>query len=395
MKLLFLSRWFPYPADNGARLRIFNLTRELSREHEISLISFTSEPATDAQVRSMEAFCTRVQTTQYEPFNPSSMKARLAALSWKPRSVVSTESAAMHALAQAEARRLQPDLVIASEIDMIPYALKLDARRMIEELEVGIIRQACDDARGAKSKLRAWLTWQKLRAYVRSFSRAFQGCTVVSENEMRLLKTLAGEMPLTIVPNGVDVEACSKVVATPAPDTLIYSGSLTYGPNLDAVQYFVKEIFPLVLKERPAARLFVTGRVEGVPADQLPRHDHLVLTGYVDDVKQCVAGSWLAVAPIRRGGGTRLKILESMALRTPVVSTTKGAEGLGLVDGRDALIADDPQSFAQRVVQVLSDSRRRAELAAQGAQTVATRYDWRVIGQRLSRFAGQVAASGS
>jgi glycosyltransferase involved in cell wall biosynthesis len=339
----------------------------------------------------MSAFCSRVQTSQIKLFEPGSLKARQAALSWKPRSVVSTNSPEMHALAMAEARRMKPDLVIASEIDMVAYARPLPARRMIEELEVGIIRQAHLDARDAKRAFRSWLTWQKLSAYVRSFSRDFQGCTVVSEKEWQLVKPLAGGMPLAVVPNGVDVEACSRVAATPTPDTLIYNGSLTYGPNLDAVQYFVNEIFPRVLRERPAARLFVTGKVDGVPADQLPKHDHLVLTGYVEDIKRCVAGTWLAIAPIRRGGGTRLKILESMALRTPVVCTSKGAEGLGLIDGKDAWIADDPQSFAQRVVQVLSDANHRADMAAHGARTVAERFDWRVIGRGLLQFAKEAA----
>ncbi len=393
MKVLFLSRWYPYPSDNGARLRIFNLIKALSREHDVSLISFTSEPVTDERVKAMQMWCANVQTTQYQPFQPGSMKAKLGALSFKPRSMASTDSTEMHALTQAEVRRLKPDLVIASEIDMIPYAQKLETRKLIEELEVGVIRQAYDDARGMQ-KARAFLTWLKLKSYLRAVSGAFHGCTVVSDNELHLAGQMLRGMPLAIVPNGVDVAACSAVRATPAPDTLIYNGSMTYGPNLDAVQYFVRDIFPLVLHERPAARLFVTGKVDGVPADQLPKHDNLVVTGYVNDIMGRVADSWLAIAPIRQGGGTRLKILESLALRTPVVSTSKGAEGLGLVHGSDALIADDAQTFAQQVVRVLSDPGLRNSLAVNGAQTTAARFDWRVIGCGLSQFARRVADAG-
>lgn len=392
MKILFLSRWFPFPANNGSRLRIINLIKALAREHEVSLLSFTSEPVTDERMRVMRAWCSRVQTASYQPFEPGSLKAKLGALSLMPRSVVSTFSAEMHALAQAEARRLKPDLVLASEIDMIPYARDLDAHKMLEDLEVEVIHQAYADASGVK-KLRAWLTWLKLKMYVRMVSREFHGCTVVSDREAHLVRQMTGELPLAVVPNGVDVEACSVVRATPAPDTLIYNGSMTYEPNLDAVRFFVSEIFPLVLRERPATRLFVTGSVEGVPADQLPKHDNLVLTGYVDNILDRVAGSWAAIAPIRQGSGTRLKILESLALRTPVVSTSKGAEGLDLVDGRDALIADDPQTFAQRVVHVLSSPQLRSELADCGEQTVAERFDWRVIGEGLSRFARCVAGA--
>jgi glycosyltransferase involved in cell wall biosynthesis len=390
MKVLFLSRWFPFPADNGARLRIFHLLKALSIEHEVSLVSFTSQPVAETQAQAMRAWCARVQTALYKPFQPHSLKSRLGVLAWQPRSVVSTDSAEMHALVRAEAGRLKPDLVIASQVDMIPYARNLAARRMIEELEVGIIHQGVESSQGAR-KMRAWMTWLKLKAYLRSVAQDFQGCTIVSENERQLVWQITDTMPLAVVPNGVDVEGSNQVRATPAPDTLIYNGSLTYGPNLDAVQFFVREIFPLVLRERPAARLFVTGATEGVPAEQLPRHDNLVLTGYVDDIKSCVAGSWLAIAPIRRGGGTRLKVLEAMALRTPVVSTSKGAEGLGLVDGRDALIADAPEPFARHVVKVLTSADARYALADAGARTVAERFDWRAIGRSLSQFAATVA----
>ena len=393
MKILFLSRWYPHPADNGARLRVYHLLKALSREHEVSLVSFTSEPLHDARVQAMRAWCVNVQTVPYKPFQPGSFKSRLGALSWKPRSVVGSDSAEMHELAKEETRRLKPDLVMASQLDMIAYARNLPARKLIEELEVGIIRQAYDEAQGAK-RARAWLTWAKLKAYVRAIAKDFHGCTVVSENEWQWVKRITDDLPLVVAPNGVDVTACNAMRATPAPDTLIYNGSVTYGPNLDAVQYFVGSIFPQVLRERPAARLFVTGKTEGVPAEQLPQHDHLTWTGYVDDIKPLVAGCWAAIAPIRLGGGTRLKILESMALRTPVVSTAKGAEGLGLADSHDVFIADDPGVFAQRVVDVLSDAQVRHGLAERGAQTVAARFDWRVIGRDLSQFACKVATTG-
>lgn len=390
MKLLFLSRWYPYPADNGAKLRIFNVIKELAREHEVSLVSFTDKPVTVGQMQAMHEWCTNVQTASYKVYEPGSMKSKLGMLSWKPRSVVSTDSAEMHALARSEANRLKPDLVLASQIDMIPYARDLEARRMIEELEVGIIRQASQDAQGGR-KLRAMMTWMKLRAYVRSVSRTFHGCTVVSENEFRLVRQMTSEMALAIMPNGVDVEACQRVREEPVPDTIIYNGSLTYGPNLEAMQYFVQQIFPLVLRERPSARLFITGATKGVPVNQLPKHDRVELTGYVDDIRTRVAKCWLAIAPIRRGGGTRLKILEAMALRTPVVCTSKGAEGLNLIDGEDALFADDPQLFARHVVGVLSDASLRAKLSAGALQTVSDRFDWRVIGRELSQFACRVA----
>lgn len=392
MKILFLSRWYPHPADNGSKLRILNLIKELAREHEISLVAFAGGPVAMDQLQFMRSWCVNVQVVQYVAFQPDSLKARLGSLSLKPRSVVSTDSAEMHATARNEARRLKPDLVIASEIDMLPYARELDAVRMIEDLELGVIYQTLTTAKGAR-KARAWLTWAKLNTYVRTIARSFQGCTVVSNNELCLARQMTHDMPMLVVPNGVDVAACNAIQAQPAPDTIIYNGSINYKPNLDAVRYFVDEIFPRVLCKRPDVRLFVTGKVDGVPPAQLPKHDHLVWTGYVDDIMSRVAGSWLAVAPLRFGSGTRLKILESLALRTPVVCTSKGAEGLDLVDGEDALFADDPEKFANQVLKVLSDSTLRFRLAEHAAQTVSARFDWRVIGRELAQFACRIAGT--
>jgi glycosyltransferase involved in cell wall biosynthesis len=130
--------------------------------------------------------------------------------------------------------------------------------------------------------------------------------------------------------------------------------------------------------------------LDGVPVDRLPANDGLVLTGYLDDVRPTVARSWACVVPLRVGGGTRLKVLEAMALGTPVVSTSKGAEGLEVTSGEDILIADEPADFADATLRLLDDPALRAELAANGRRLVRGRYGWDQIGEELNRFLHQV-----
>ncbi|NIV37258.1 MAG: glycosyltransferase [Anaerolineae bacterium] len=177
----------------------------------------------------------------------------------------------------------------------------------------------------------------------------------------------------------------------PEADALVYSGALTYSVNFDAVDFFLREVFPLIQAKRPTVKLSVTGKLEGVPIDRLPANDGLVLTGYLDDVRPTVARSWACVVPLRVGGGTRLKILEALALGTPVVSTSVGAEGLKVTPGVDILIADEPTEFADATLRLLEDPGLRAELAANGRRLVRERYDWDQIGEQLDRFLRQVA----
>jgi glycosyltransferase involved in cell wall biosynthesis len=151
------------------------------------------------------------------------------------------------------------------------------------------------------------------------------------------------------------------------------------------------EAFPRIARAVPDVALTVTGAHTGVDLASLPRPAGVRFTGHVPDVRPLVAQSWASVVPLRLGGGTRLKILESMALGTPVVSTTKGAEGLEVADGENILLADGPPAFADRVVELIRSPELRERIAAGGRRLVERAYDWHVVGRRLSNLVRDVA----
>jgi glycosyltransferase involved in cell wall biosynthesis len=395
MRILFFSRWFPYPADNGARIRIFNLLRGLAPHHEITLVSFSEQPVSEEQLAALRPLCRAVYPVPYTPFRPTRARALLGYLSPRPRSVIDTYSPAIERLVAHELRDERFDLAIASEIDMAPYALLVPgAARLLEELEVATIYDQFISQASPQARLRGGLTWWKLARYLRSLLSQFDGCTVVSARERGLIERIAPPgLPLHIVPNGVDMAACSHDWGAPTPNSLIYAGALSYGPNFDAVGYLLREIMPLVQAEIPQAQLSITGSTKGVPLERLPASPGLNFTGYLPDVRPSVARSWLSVVPLRQGGGTRLKILESLALGTPVIATSKGAEGLDLRHGHEIIIADKPEEFAAAVLGLLHDPQRRAELSRAGRQAVAARYDWPIINQNLETFIGSIVDS--
>jgi glycosyltransferase involved in cell wall biosynthesis len=392
MKVLFISHWFPYPPDNGSKIRIFNLIKYLSSCHEVELIAFSPGMIAEERLAAMRRYCQRVDIALHRPFQPNRLKALLGFLHRWPRSIVDTHSVEMQRLVEQAQRGRSFDVVVASQMGMAPYALALPGTpRVLEEVELTTLYEQFSNERHPLRRLRNWLTWWKLSYYVTDVLRAFDGCTVVSEREReRVLQLLPGYEPIGVVPNGVDLASHAADFGSPTADTLVYPGSLTYGANFDAMDFFLHEVFPLIRAKRPNVRISITGKLDGVPVDRLPCGDGVVLTGYLDDVRPTVAQSWACVVPLQIGGGTRLKVLEAMALGTPVVATSKGVEGLEVTPGEDILIADEPASFADATLRLLGDQVLRAKLAANGRRLARERYGWDQIGRKLDQFLHQV-----
>jgi glycosyltransferase involved in cell wall biosynthesis len=396
MQILYLSRWFPYPADNGSRIRISNLTKHLASRHTVDMLSFTSEPMCEKRLAHARRDCRHVAYALYHPFQPRRFSALTGFFSLKPRSVIDTFSQEMQALVETAWSQHAYDVVIASQIDMAPYALALpNIPKLLEEVELTVLYEDFVRQRNPLKRLRKGLMWWKTSHYVARILSRFDGCTVVSEPErQRVLQIVPGYAPIKVVPNSIDLSTYTIQYDEPEPDTLIYSGSLTFSANWDAIGFFLDQVFPLVKAERPRAKLLVTGQLDGVPIDRLPHRDGVIFTGYLNDIKPTIAQSWISIVPLRVGGGTRLKILEALALGTPVVSTRKGAEGLELVPEREILIADEPADMASAIVRILGDPHLRETLSRNGQQAVTVKYNWQTIGQDLNTFVETLASKG-
>jgi glycosyltransferase involved in cell wall biosynthesis len=396
MRILFLSGWFPYPPDNGARIRVLNLLKHLSRRHEITLLAFTQDEETQPKLEQVRAYCREVQTVPQRPFRPHRLRALMGFFLPHPRALTDTYSLPMQTLVQRTLAQNRFDIVVASEIGIglgtAPYIRKVDSiPRILEDLELSMIKGRMAAERGWGQRLRHSLTWWKLRRFAARLLRDLDGCTVASEKEQDLvLGIVPGYRSLAVVPNGIDLDFRADNFGTPESGSLIFPGALTYRANFDAMDFFLRQVFPSVKAKCSGVTLRITGRTDGVPVDRLPLDESVILTGYLDDVRPAVAQSWACVVPLRVGGGTRLKILEAMALGTPVVSTTKGAEGLEVIPGEDILIADGPIEFADAILHLLGDRALRAKLAVNGRRLVEERYSWKTSAQKLERLLCQV-----
>jgi glycosyltransferase involved in cell wall biosynthesis len=389
MRVLFLSNWFPYPATNGSKLRIYNLLRVLAPHHEVTLISFADRPDADPAAPVLRALCCDIQIVPWTPFDPWGGHALRGLLSRVPRSMVDTFSPAMARRIDTILAAGRINLVVASQVGTASYAPYFcDTPALFEEVELGVLYDRFKRAPTAGQRARYGLTWLKHRRYLYRLLPHFRACTVVSETERRLLATAVPRAPRTeVIPNAVDGAAAANVTASRDPDGLIFAGSLRYFANHDAMQWFLADVFPQIRVGWPAAHLTVTGD----PGDAvLAPNPGVTVTGLLDDVRGAVASASVSVVPIRIGGGTRLKILEAMALGTPVVATSKGAEGLDVVSGEHLLIADDPRQFADHVVRLLHDRALREGLAGRARELVVQRYDWAVVGPRFAALVENV-----
>ena len=318
----------------------------------------------------------------------------LGALSLFPRSVIDTFSTEMQQAVEHSVEENDFDVLIALE-ETAFYAKDVQGLpKVVDDLQVASWRDAFSGQLGFMARLRHGPAWWKFRRMVRQFVDGFDAHIVVSDREREHIEAvvpLASTKPNAVIPNGVDWQSYVGDFGAPQPETLVFSGALTFFANLWAVEFFLQDIYPLIKRKQPGVVLRVTGKTTGVSLDRLPKRDGVILTGYLDDIRPCIAQSWVSVVPLNIGGGTRLKILEAMALGTPVVSTRKGAEGLDVTPGEDILIADEPNEFANAVLRLLADEALRTKLAANGRKLVQERYGWDRIGEKLNCFLCQVA----
>jgi glycosyltransferase involved in cell wall biosynthesis len=285
------------------------------------------------------------------------------------------------------------DAAMAIQVDAARYLSECPGvPRVFEEVEVGTYRDAPPAGASPLGRARRRLTWSKYGRFVRGLVDEFDRSTVVSEEERGHLVAIGCDPDrVAVVPNGADA---AEVLPprTPVAGRLIYPGPVTYAANLDAVRYFVREVFPLVRRARPDATFVVTGSTGGVDLGDLAALDGVSFTGRLPDVESKLSESAACVVPLRVGGGTRLKVLQAMALGTPVVSTRKGIEGLEVEPGREALVADDGPAFAAGVLRVLNEPALANALSTAGHRLVRGRYGWDAIGDTLERVVQRAVA---
>lgn len=390
LRILILSPSVPFPADNGGKLRAASVALALATRHDVAFGCFADE--TESGAGTVEV------ADRFRDLKVVPRRARrlgwMRRLSPSPSDVHDLRSDEMAAWVKATVARFSPDVLVAGDPALTPYLAPYPDRvRVLDYVCVATLAFERLAAYAPRAQRLVWgMRRRKFAAFLRRSARAYDlGVVNSEEDRAALVATSPRWARVEVLPNGLDLEAYPRGISPPDPATLVFHGALSYAPNLQAVRLLADEILPRVRASVPGVRLLVTGRV---PADgTAPQGPGLVYTGYVPDIRPVVAGAWACPTPLKSGaGGARFKVLEALALGTPLISTAMGAEGLAVTDGVDILMAEEPATFAAQTVRILRSPDLRQHLAEGGRRLVEQRYNWARLSERLSALLEDIVA---
>ena len=387
MRVLFLTPRLPYPPNRGGEITVYNFLRVLSRAHELSLVSFYDRAHELSYRPELERFCRDVEMVR----RPGKFAPRVVArTAFGPRSyaVERHASPAFAAAVRRSIARVPPDVVQIETFMMGQY--RGETSGIVSVLDMHNVTWRVWDRQAHVTPwwLRPAVRLQaaRMRRDEIAVCRAVDVVAPVSDADRAELHAVAGnDIRCTVVRPGVDCELLTPPTRVERGPELLFVGSMSYVPNIDAVEFFCTDILPRVAAVVPDVHLSIVG-ANPPPAVQRLAGPRVTVTGFVPDVRPYYAGARAVVVPLRVGGGIRMKILEGMALGAAIVSTTIGAEGLELAEGRDLLVADTADAFAGAVVRLIREPSLRAALGAHGRQTAVERFSWEATGRTLSEI---------
>jgi sugar transferase (PEP-CTERM/EpsH1 system associated) len=402
VRILWLKTELLHPVDKGGKIRTYHMLRELRREHHLTYLTLDDGTASpDARERAAE-YCHELAVVPHRTRAKFSAgfyaELALNLASPLPYFMKKYESAEMRREIEARLRASSFDVLVC---DFLNPSINMPSERgavatvlFQHNVEAMIWKRHYEVQQNPLKRAYLYGQWLKTRRFERAACRRFDEVVAVSREDAETMKREYGLEAVSDVPTGVDVEYFrARGTERRDPHNLVFTGSMDWLPNEDAIRYFTSEIMPRIRRELPGATLTVVGRNPYPGLVELAERDPAVtVTGRVEDVRPYMERAAAYVVPIRIGGGTRLKIYEAMAMEKPVVSTTVGAEGLPVRDGEELLLADTPEAFAAAVLRVLREEDFARGLGARAAATVRERFSWERVTESFAAACERAAA---
>ncbi len=389
MNLLMVSPFLP-GLSWGASIRSYHLLNALTRKYSVSLVVLTTDTQDAAQDNELEEMklkqCVKVPLP--ETFQHKRKQQIVSFLRGRSRLLAAYHVAAVQQALDDLFSQDHYDVVLFESVFMADYRLPEGTAVIIDQhnIEYELLYRTYQRE---KSFARKWYNWwesRQLKPVELARCRQAQGVLVTSEREALLLKSFLPHSGIAVVPNGVDTEAFREASQQQqVPDSIIFTGTMNYYPNIDAVLYFARECWPLIRSQVPNATWQIVGKGPPPEVQDLAQLPGISVTGGVPDVKPYLAAASVAIAPLLIGSGTRLKILEAFAMGKAVVSTSLGCEGLAVVPGKHLLVADQPEVLAQSIVDLLRDEEQRTTLGNAGRMLAESTYSWKRCGDDALR----------
>lgn len=406
MRILFITAQPPEPPQAGGTLRTNGLMRGVhAAGHEVHVLTFAEPGQLDASRDVLSEFCSSVESV---PPPRRTIRHRLSDLLFTKLADMQRRCDSPLYAAKLEyiLARMTFDLIQIESLEMavyLPVIRRVQPRTPVIydsfnaefELQRSIYAAEKGDLRRLPGAIYSYVQWQRLTRFEREVCQSVAHVIAVSDADARAFQHLAPGCAVSVVPNGIDVQQYAQHDPSLdlGPYALVFTGSMSYRPNVDAALWFADQVFGRVRALIPDARFFVVGSPPHPRLNVLREREGIQVTGWVPSVNPFLHAAAVYVAPLRMGSGTRLKLLQAMSAGRAVVSTSIGAQGLQVSDGVELRLADTPDDFARAVIELLEYPARREVLGQAAARYVAAHHDWSVIVPDLLRVYGEITGS--
>lgn len=392
LKVLFFAQRFPYPMDTGGKIRTGKLLEYLRQVFDVTLISNVESPKDDPYIRQAIRLCGEFLPVQWKEMKKYSLRFYLKiffnSFSKYPVTVINDYSEELEKMLHEALTKKKYDLVICDFLQPSINCLSIASQRTLlfqHNVEAVIPRRHFQMSKDPLSRLFWWGQWKKMERYEKTMCQWFDAVVTVSEADKRLIEKEYGAKAVFAIPTGIDTGYFTPQEASIEDGTLIFTGSMDWLPNEDAILYFAREILWRIKREIPGVKLTVVGRNPSRRLLlELAQYQEIEVVGWVQDVRPYINRKAVYVIPLRIGGGTRIKAYEALAMAKAMVSTSVGIEGLPICHDEHALLADTPQEFADAVVRLLKHGSERVRLGHAAMKYVRDNFSWENAGRSFA-----------
>jgi polysaccharide biosynthesis protein PslH len=400
MRILWINTELLHPIDKGGKIRSYQMLKRIKEQHAVTYLSFANATA-DEPFEQASEYCDRLVTVPRRERPKTGLRfygdLALSAGSSLPYAIHKYRSRAMRAAIQRELQHHHYKIVVcdflASAINL-PSNTKPASVLFQHNVESTIWQRHFETNISPARKAFFYDQWRRMRGYEQAACAEFDAVVAVSEQDRVRLQNDFKLPTVFDVPTGVDTDYYHPNGHARQPFELVFTGSMDWMPNEDAILYFARDILPLVTRSIPDVTLSVVGRNPSRKLIELAASESRIrVTGRVDDIRPYVDRAAVYVVPLRIGGGTRLKIYEAMSMAKPIVTTTIGAEGLPVRDGDELLLADSPNDFADAIVRMLRDPAAASRLGQQARKAVCERFGWQHAASRFMEICENTAST--
>lgn len=393
MKILMITPYLPYPLVSGGQIRTYNLLKNLSEKHEITLAAYIRDKSEKEHLKKLKKFCKKViffkRRKAWAPLN-----ILLSAITPYPFLVSIYFDPKIKKIIQTELESEKYDLIHAETFYVMPNIPKTKIPILLVEqvIEYLVYQRFITSLPSWVIFIKPFLLFDvyKIKLWEKYYWRKAKRLATMSREDKNFILGINNSLNIDVVANGVDIQYFNRIKKVkPNIPTILFVGNFKWLPNRDATQYLVKEIWPKIKLEITNAKLWIVGRNPPKEILDLKSND-INIEGSIKDIRTAYANSSVMLAPIRNGRGTKYKILEAMASKTPIVGTPLATEGIDIKDNIHAFVNDSNEDLIAKTISILKNPSIGNKLANSAYELVSKKYNWKIISEKLDHVYQEV-----